>query len=85
MTKKDIKKLLDGRHRGLKKIFYDEARKVETDELVARRLADEALDNLRLELENSASNQPRSLNARSRSSAASAGGAASPPKKPFSW
>jgi hypothetical protein len=53
MTKKNMKKLLDEPQYDLKRIFYDEARKVETDDRVARRLAEEAFHNLRLQLEHS--------------------------------
>ena len=53
MTKENIKKLLEDRHHDLKRIFYDEARKVEKDDQIARHLAEEALDNLRHALERS--------------------------------
>jgi hypothetical protein len=55
MTKKNFKKLLGKPQSELKKIFYDEARKVEKDDRVARLLAEEALENLRLQLEHSSS------------------------------
>lgn len=53
MTKKNFKKFLDEPQYDLKRIFYDEARKVEKDDRVARLLAEEALDNLMLQLEHS--------------------------------
>ncbi|MBI3580523.1 MAG: hypothetical protein HY098_00330 [Nitrospinae bacterium] len=54
MSKKIVKKFLDETQSELNRIFYDEARKVEKDDRVARLLADEALENLRLQLELSA-------------------------------
>jgi len=53
MTKKNVKKLLNKPQSDLKRIFYDEARKVEKDDRVARLLAEEALENLRHQLEHS--------------------------------
>jgi hypothetical protein len=48
-----MKKILEQPQYDLKRIFFDEAKKVEKDEYVARRLADEAFDSLALHLEHS--------------------------------
>jgi hypothetical protein len=53
MTKENMKKLLDQPQYNLKKVFYDEARKVEKDDFTARRLAEEAFLNLQHQLEHS--------------------------------
>ncbi|MBI3793870.1 MAG: hypothetical protein HY280_03965 [Nitrospinae bacterium] len=53
MTKESMRKLLEQPQYDLRKIFYDEARKVEKDEEIARHLADEAFMNLQHQLEHS--------------------------------